>query len=204
VTREGTELDSRAGEHQERPQDPRNRPPCPAAVARAMGQEPASRVAKTREALASRPYMHPHPGRSCPQLFAGVGDVAQSREFSAGLRERVVGPLAAAAQQRERVGVVRAHALSESQPALQAISVRPAFGRGSRSWAGLDGQTNVRPRCALDSQGDPERLRSYAASIGALRSRPLSSFLHPGCGCPATDEPQACRRVRRVIDAVGS
>jgi putative tryptophan/tyrosine transport system substrate-binding protein len=123
------------------------------------------------------------------------------REFIAGLGIAVMGPLAAAAQQRERVrriGVL-IH-LSESQPAGQRYIA--AFRQGLKELGWTDGD-NVR----IDVRwiaGDPERLRSYAAELVALDPDVVLASYTPGV--------LALQRTSRsvpivfvgVIDAVGS
>jgi putative ABC transport system substrate-binding protein len=117
------------------------------------------------------------------------------------LGSAVVGPLAAAAQQRERmrrIGVL-IH-LSESQPAGQRYVA--AFRQGLKELGWTDGD-NVR----IDVRwiaGDPERLRSYAAELVALDPDVVLASYTPGV--------LALQRTSRsvpivfvgVIDAVGS
>jgi putative tryptophan/tyrosine transport system substrate-binding protein len=123
------------------------------------------------------------------------------REFIAGLGIAVMGPLATAAEQRERVrriGVLIHY--SESQPVGQRYIA--AFRQGLKELGWTDGD-NVR----IDARwlaGDPERLRSYAAELIALDPDVVLASYTPGV--------LALQRTSRsvpivfvgVVDAVGS
>jgi putative tryptophan/tyrosine transport system substrate-binding protein len=123
------------------------------------------------------------------------------REFIAGLGMAVMGPLATAAQERERVrriGVL-IH-LSESQPAGQRYVA--AFRQGLKELGWTEGD-NLR----IDARwlaGDPERLRPYAAELVALDPDVILASYTPGV--------LALQRTSRsvpivfvgVVDAVGS
>jgi putative tryptophan/tyrosine transport system substrate-binding protein len=123
------------------------------------------------------------------------------REFIAGLGAALAWPVVAVAQQRERVrriGVL-IH-LSESQPAGQRYVA--AFRQGLKELGWTDGD-NVR----IDVrwlEGNPERLRSYAAELVALDPDVVLASYTPGV--------LALQRASRsvpivfvgVVDAVGS
>jgi putative tryptophan/tyrosine transport system substrate-binding protein len=112
------------------------------------------------------------------------------REFIAGLGSAVVGPLATAAQQRERVrriGVL-IH-LSDIQPAARRYVA--AFRQGLKELGWTEGD-NVRVDVRWNA-GDPERVRSYAAELVALDPDVVlacSWITPPACRPPC---PRSCR-----------